>query len=98
MTEITKLVTAFERFAYGKSLHTAFTDLLDWTLLPFKRYADRSEQQKALDTYRNHPKVKELVELISIIGDLSHQDRLLELTESRTLIPLRKLVDPYKPL
>jgi type I restriction-modification system DNA methylase subunit len=71
MTDITKLLTAFERFAYGQSLHTAFTDLLDWTLLPFKRYADRSEQQKALDTYRNHPKVKQLAELITIIGELS---------------------------
>jgi type I restriction enzyme M protein len=71
MTDITKLLTAFERFAYGKSLHTAFADLLDWTLLPFKRYADRSEQQNALDTYRNYPKVKQLVELITIIGELS---------------------------
>ncbi|WP_342644890.1 N-6 DNA methylase [Mucilaginibacter sp. CSA2-8R] len=71
MTEITQLLTAFECFAYGQSLHTAFTDLLDWTLLPFKRYADKLEQQKALDTYRNHPKVKQLVELITIIGELS---------------------------
>ena len=34
MTEIKQLLIAFERFAYGQSLHTAFTELLDWTLLP----------------------------------------------------------------
>jgi hypothetical protein len=29
MTEIKPLLAAFERFAYGQSLHTAFTDMLD---------------------------------------------------------------------
>jgi hypothetical protein len=36
MTEIPKLLNAFKRFAYGKFLHIAFTDLLDWTHLRFK--------------------------------------------------------------
>jgi uncharacterized protein (DUF983 family) len=71
MTEIKGLLTGFERFTYGTGLHTAFTELLDWTLLPFKRYEDNLQQQNALDTYRNHPKVNELVELIKIVGDLS---------------------------
>jgi hypothetical protein len=39
MTDFKQLLTAFERFAYGQSLHTAFTHMLDWTLLPFKWYA-----------------------------------------------------------
>ncbi len=71
MTEIKPLVTAFERFAYGNPLHTAFIDLLDWTLLPFKRYEDKSEQQSALESYRNHKKVNELVELVKMVGDLA---------------------------
>jgi type I restriction-modification system DNA methylase subunit len=71
MTDIKQLLKEFERFAYGQSLHTAFTDLLDWTLLPFKRYEDELTQQAALHTYRNHKKVNELVELVKIVGDLS---------------------------
>ncbi|WP_295772361.1 N-6 DNA methylase [uncultured Mucilaginibacter sp.] len=71
MTDFKQLVTAFERFAYGQSLHTAFTEMLDWTLLPFKRSEDKSEQQVALETYRNHKKVNELVNLVKLVGDLS---------------------------
>jgi type I restriction-modification system DNA methylase subunit len=67
MTDIKQLLKEFERFSHGQSLHTAFTDMLDWTLLPFKRYEDELEQQAALDTYRNHKKVNELVK---IVGDL----------------------------
>jgi hypothetical protein len=71
MTEIKQLLTAFERYAYGQSLHTAFTQLLDWTLLPFKKHDSAEKQQHALETYRSHPKVNQLVSLITIIGDLS---------------------------
>jgi hypothetical protein len=31
--EIKQLLTAFERCAYGQSLHPAFTEPLDWKLL-----------------------------------------------------------------
>lgn len=71
MTDIRPLLKEFERFAHGQSLHTAFTDMLDWTLLPFKRYGDELAQKAALDTYRNHKKVDELVELVKLVGDLS---------------------------
>jgi type I restriction-modification system DNA methylase subunit len=71
MTDIKELLKEFERFAYGQSLHTAFTDMLDWTLLPFKRYEDELTQQAALNTYRSHKKVNQLVELVKIVGDLS---------------------------
>jgi len=71
MTDIRQLLKEFERFAYGQSLHTAFTDLLDWTLLPFKRYEDELQQQTALETYRNHKNVNELVGLVKLVGDLS---------------------------
>ncbi|WP_164849837.1 N-6 DNA methylase [Mucilaginibacter limnophilus] len=71
MTDIRQLLKEFERFAYGESLHTAFTDLLDWILLPFKRYEDKLEQQAALDTYRGHKKVNELARLVTLIGELS---------------------------
>ncbi|UEG53445.1 N-6 DNA methylase [Mucilaginibacter daejeonensis] len=45
--------------------------MLDWVLLPFKRHDSEFEQQAALDTYRNHPKVQQLVQLVTIIGNLS---------------------------
>ena len=78
---ISNLLTAFEKFAYGQSLHTAFTELLDWTLLPFKKYESAELQTQALETYQNHPKVTQLVSLLSIIGDLSEgfEDPLGEL-------------------
>jgi len=71
MTDIKLLHKEFERFAHGQSLHTAFTELLDWTLLPFKRWDDAASQTRALEQYKTHPKVNQLVTLISIIGDLS---------------------------
>lgn len=37
MTDIGQLLADFIRYAHGQSLHTAFTNMLDWTLLPFKR-------------------------------------------------------------
>ncbi|MGY3215287.1 N-6 DNA methylase [Mucilaginibacter sp. HD30] len=75
MTEIKELLPEFNRFAYGQSLHTAFTDMLDWMLLPFKRYDTVDEQRNALETYQSHPKVEQLVKLITLIGDLSENFR-----------------------
>jgi 2-polyprenyl-3-methyl-5-hydroxy-6-metoxy-1,4-benzoquinol methylase len=71
MTEIKQLLTAFERYAYGQSLHTAFTELIDWTLLPFKKWDSAEGQCKAFDSFRKHPKVDQLTTLIKHIGDLS---------------------------
>jgi hypothetical protein len=71
MTDIKQLLKDFERFAYGTNLHTAFTELLDWTLLPFKMYATLDEQTIALESYQNHPTVSQLVPLITLIGDAS---------------------------
>jgi type I restriction-modification system DNA methylase subunit len=70
MTDIKQLLKEFERFAYGQSLHTAFTEMLDWTLLPFRKFDSQVEQQEALETYRNHPKVQQLVKLVTLIGEL----------------------------
>lgn len=71
MTEFKQLLTAFERFAYGQSLHSAFVELLDWILLPFRKRDDAESQNIALEKYRSHPKVKQLVTLVTLIGDLS---------------------------
>lgn len=71
MTDTKELLTEFNRFAYGQSLHTAFTEMLDWMLLPFKRYDAADEQRIALATYQSHPNVQQLVKLITLIGDLS---------------------------
>lgn len=51
MTDIKHLLKEFERFAYGQPLHAALTDMLDWVLLPFRRYEDKLEQQAGLNTY-----------------------------------------------
>ncbi|MFD0751279.1 N-6 DNA methylase [Mucilaginibacter calamicampi] len=75
MTYFKELLTAFERYAYGQSLHTAFTEMLEWMLLPFKRYDVADEQRKALEKYQSHPKVEHLVKLITLIGELSENFR-----------------------
>ena len=71
MTDIKQLLKEFERFAHGQNSHSAFTELLDWTLLPFKKWNSAAEQTQALETYKSHPKVSQLVSLITLIGDLS---------------------------
>lgn len=69
MTDIKQLLTEFQRFAYGQSLHSAFTELLDWTLLPFKIHETVEAQQQALEAYRTHPKASQLVTLLMLIGE-----------------------------
>jgi len=71
MTDIRQLLKEFERFAYGHSLHNAFVELLDWTLLPFKMHKSQEEQNEALDKYRNHSKVQQLVTLVTLVGEIS---------------------------
>lgn len=74
-TEIKELLSEFNRFAYGLSLHTAFTEMLDWMLLPFKRHDAADEQRNALEKYQSHPKVEHLVKLVTLIGELSERFR-----------------------
>jgi hypothetical protein len=71
MTDIKQLLKEFERFAYGQSLRTAFTDLLDWTLLPFKKFDSSDEQLLAFNTFRDHPNVEQLTSMLTLIGYLS---------------------------
>jgi type I restriction-modification system DNA methylase subunit len=71
MLQIKQLLSSFEHFAHGQSLHTAFVELLDWTLLPFKKWDNAQQQSQALETYQSHPKVTQLITVINIIGDLS---------------------------
>jgi len=71
MTDFKQLLTAFERFAYGQSLHSAFVELLDWALLPFRKWDDAESQKIAFQKYQSHPKIKNLTILITLIGDLS---------------------------
>jgi len=71
MTDIKQLLKEFESYAYGQSLHTAFTEMLDWTLLPFKKWDYAEQQNTALENYQNHPKVSQLVKLIELIGEAS---------------------------
>lgn len=58
MTDIKLLLKEFERYAYGRSKHTAFTELLNWTLLPFKKFETGEEQRQAVEPtkrIRRHP-------------------------------------------
>ncbi|GAB3915391.1 N-6 DNA methylase [Mucilaginibacter boryungensis] len=71
MTQIKHLLTEFERFAYGQSLPTVFTEMLNWTLLLFKKCNNETEQQSVIEAYQTHPKVKQLTTLITMIGDLA---------------------------
>jgi type I restriction-modification system DNA methylase subunit len=71
MTDIKQLLKEFEHFAHGQHLHSAFTELLDWALLPFRKWDNAEEQNQAFETYRTHSKVTQLVTLITLIGDLS---------------------------
>lgn len=73
MTDIKELLKEFERFAYGQSLSSAFTDLLDWTLLPFKVHDNVEGQKQALETYQSHAKATQLVTLLTLIGDGSEE-------------------------
>ena len=54
MTDIKQLLKDFERYAYGQSMHSAFTELLDWTLLPFKKFNSAEEQLAAFESFRGH--------------------------------------------
>lgn len=71
MTDIKLFRKEFEAYAYGQSLNTAFTALLDWTLLPFRKWDNAEQQNHALETYQNHPKPKQLVTLLELIGEAS---------------------------
>ncbi len=71
MTDIKQLRKEFEHYAYGQSLHSAFTGLLDWTLLPFKKWDNAEQQKHALETYQSHPKATKLVKLLELIGEAS---------------------------
>lgn len=69
MTDIKLLLKEFERFTDGQSMHTSFTELLDWTLLPFKKWIMQNNKNTALDAYQNHPKQTKLVTLLELVGE-----------------------------
>lgn len=71
MAEIKQLTKLFEQFAYPQDHSKAFTDLLNWILLPFKAHSNNAEQVEALKVYQEHPKVNQLVALVTEIGTLS---------------------------
>lgn len=71
MTDIKQLLKEFNRFAYGRPLHTAFVDILDWTLLSFRKFDNAESQNVALEKCQTHPKVQQLVSLVTSIGKLS---------------------------
>ena len=51
-----QLLTEFERFAYDRSKHTAFTELLDWTLLPLRSLTHKKNNSKPSRLIKLTPK------------------------------------------
>jgi hypothetical protein len=56
--------------AFGQSMHTAFTDLSDWTLLPSKKLL-KVRAAKSTRHVPQSPESNQLIELITIIGETS---------------------------
>jgi len=71
MKDITTLTKLFAQYAYTQSYSTAFSELLDYFLVPFKWYETKEEQLNALSHVTSHRKKDMLVSLLTEIGELS---------------------------
>lgn len=71
MTDVNKLLTQFDKYAYGKSAETAFTNLLDAILIPFKMYDTPQEHEAMIATITGLPQRETLASMAKLIGELS---------------------------
>lgn len=71
MTNMSKLLSAFEKYAYGKSAASAFTEFLETLLIPFKIYDTKEERELHLARVTSHLNKEVFVEMASLIGELS---------------------------
>ena len=71
MTDYSKLFSSFDKYAYGKSVASAFTEFLDTLLIPFKVYDTKEEGELYLARVTNHPKKDAFASMADLIGELS---------------------------
>jgi len=71
MTDISKLFSLFEKYAYAKEYATAFSELLDAILIPFKMCDTDEEREVQLLSLTNHPQKDVLGQLANNIGELA---------------------------
>lgn len=71
MTEIGKLCALFDKYAHAKNHATAFTELLDYFLLPFKLLDSQEEQEQQLSAMVDYPNKDALIPVLNLLGELS---------------------------
>lgn len=71
MTDITKLLTLFDKWAYGKQPATAFNELVDTIIIPFKVCGTPEEAEAQLAIVTGHPRKDTLASIANCIGELS---------------------------
>jgi len=71
MTDISTLLSLFDKFAYSKSSSIAFAELLDMILIPFKVYDTKEEAEAHLARVTTHPHKGVFVSMATLIGELS---------------------------
>lgn len=71
MLQINKLAKLFKDYAGIQDHSIAFSELLDYMLIAFKKYDHEAEQDKALELLSGHKKKDLLVSVITEIGALS---------------------------
>lgn len=85
MKDNNKLFSLFDQFAYAQNHATAFSDMLDFFLVAFKRHNTRQDRLNALELLTAHPQRERLAALYAEIGELSEgfRDPLGALFEQR---------------
>ncbi|SHN26127.1 N-6 DNA methylase [Mucilaginibacter sp. OK098] len=85
MKDNNKLFSLFDQFAYTQNHASAFSNMLDFFLMAFKRHDAQQDRLKALELLTTHPKREQLVALYAEIGELSEgfHDPLGQLFEQR---------------
>lgn len=71
MQNTTKLFNLFKQFAYGQNYAIAFTEALDYFLIPFKIYENQEQREGGFSTLTTHPKKDLLAPFFMEIGELS---------------------------
>ncbi|MDB4921228.1 N-6 DNA methylase [Mucilaginibacter sp.] len=73
MNDTKKLYSLFGQFAYTQNYALAFTEMLDFFLLPFQWHDTAEGSQHVIHRLQSHPKKEILVELYTEIGALSEE-------------------------
>lgn len=71
MIDITKLCNQFDRYSHAQSQATAFTEMLDKFLLPFKLCTTQEESEAQTQQIITCPRKDTLAPLLQMLGELS---------------------------